>query len=525
MISGELAQHRGWKQLACGAAVLAVLAARTPHLWSAGEFVAEDGWEFFARAWNLPWHESLVTPSAGYLQVLPRLVAEAWSWLPVTAQPQAFAAAGLLACAAILSSFYLPAFRVLLPSDAARLGVVALLTQAPNSSNLGLVLGLHWYVAFLLPLALLVPSPATTWARVAACAGIALAVLSSPSTYVLAPFAGLWLWRGRSEERLRLFVYLTTLAAAVAVAVFARATLAERTGDFSAADALVGLGHAVLRGWIGRSLLGARPVAWLGEHAPWVLDGFGLTVAATLAAWLWRQRAQAAARQAAVLLGSAVLMIALSLARTAYVARQAALPLPEHDRYLTAPTLLLYVTLALVIGLLAGRPRRAALAGAWAVGVLLLVSLPANLHWSRPAERFHLRDAAPAIERLAADFARDGRPASLYVPADIPYWGPVLEVGGGEVVPPERGLAAAVRAQRGSDGRWQSWLGRWAEPNAAGWLELAPVGRVRFAGLETGRVFLRDEQGRLLFTSPLLHPRFWRLDGAQWTLLEPAPGS
>jgi hypothetical protein len=148
----SLAVHRPWKQALCAAAVLFLCLTRVPHLWSAGEFVAEDYSVFFAAAWTHDFPRSLFQPYAGYFHLLPRLLAELWSVLPLIWQPFAYAASGLAINAIILSAFYLPCFRPVLPSDAARLVIVALLAFAPNAENLGLLLGLHWYLAFLLVL-------------------------------------------------------------------------------------------------------------------------------------------------------------------------------------------------------------------------------------------------------------------------------------------------------------------------------------------------------------------------------------
>ena len=519
-----MAAHRGWKQALLTAVVFAVLAARVPNLWLAGEFVAEDGWSFFATAWNHPFPGSLVIPSGGYLQVLPRLLAELWSSLPLPQQPYACAFGGLALNSGLLALFYLPAFRHLLASDLARLGVVALLAVAPNASNLGLPLGLHWYLAFGLTLCLLAPGPATLGGNLAWAAFAILCATSSPSTFVLAPIV-LWLWwRDRKPaDGFRFVTVLLALLTAAVIAVAARPLELGKTGGFQPLDLAASIPPLVLRGWLTTALLGPPLTAWLAAHATWLADVFGATLLITLGTWLWRQRAHPAARTVAVLLSAGLMMALLSLTRTAYVAHLASSPLPEHDRYLTAPTLLLYVALAVIAASLGARARRLALGGFAVTGVLLAMALPVATHWSRPVERYRLRDAVPAIEAMVAQYARDSQPASLYIPADIPYWGPVLEVGGGRFVSAAAGPVAALEAQRQPDGNYRSWTGQFTLTPESGWLNHELIGRVQFTGLEQGRAFFRDPGGRIIFTSPLLHPCFWALKDYQWTLLEPPP--
>lgn len=520
------AEHRPWKQWLCGAFVLLVLLARVPHLWLEGEFVAEDGWVFFADAWNLPWLDALTKPYAGYQHLVPRLVAALWSGCPIVWQPYAYAFTGLVINAAILSSFYLPAFRGVVASDSSRLAIVLLLACAPNAECLGLILGLHWYLAFALTLLLIAQIPSGHAARIALLWLTFLAVWSSPSVLAIAPFAWLAWQRGRGRaERMQHAVLLGLLLVSGVLAMWQSTVAPERTGDFHAMDIVWALDRLVLRGWLGVGLLGPKIAGMLAATHAWVLDLFGAMILAGVAGLLWKTRKETTTRQVSVLLGAGLLMLLLSLTRTAYLAEMAGLTLPRHVRYLTAPTLLLYTS----IGILASQtrpginPRR--IASALTILVMLLVySLPGQLHWSRSHQWFHLRDSLPAIERLKSGYARDRQPASLYIPADVPYWGPVLEVGGGHLVAPESGLVRAINATPRPDGHFDSWLGGFVATSPDRWIVHDAWGRLEFRGVEKGRVFFRDSAGRLLFTSELLYPRAWVLDGAQWTLLQPAQG-
>ena len=46
-------------------------------------------------------------------------------------------------------------------------------------------------------------------------------------------------------------------------------------------------------------------------------------------------------------------------------------------------------------------------------------------------------------------------------------------------------------------------------------------GRLTFTGTELGRVWFVDMKGRQLFTSPLLYPRAWLIDGLKMDLISP----
>ncbi len=77
-----IAAYRIWKHALLWLGVLLLLMARVPLLWSSGEFVSEDGWVFFAGAFNALWFESIITPFAGYFRFDARLIAEVVSVLP-----------------------------------------------------------------------------------------------------------------------------------------------------------------------------------------------------------------------------------------------------------------------------------------------------------------------------------------------------------------------------------------------------------------------------------------------------------
>ncbi len=132
-----IAAYRFWKHVLLWGGVLLLLMARLPLLWSTGEFISEDGWVFFAGAFNAPWYDSLVTPFAGYFRIEARLFAEIFSGFPMVWQPYIFAMGGLAINAVILALVYAPGFRRVLREDGHRGLIVLPLALAPNAENLG----------------------------------------------------------------------------------------------------------------------------------------------------------------------------------------------------------------------------------------------------------------------------------------------------------------------------------------------------------------------------------------------------
>lgn len=514
--------YRFWKHVLLWLGVFLVLAARVPLLWQTGEFVSEDGWVFFAGAFNAPWVESILTPFAGYFRVEARLVAELCSVLPWAWQPHAYAGAGLGLNAVIISLFYLPGFRHLVASDARRMGIVLLLALAPNAENLGLLTGLHWYLSFALILMLIIEPPTGRAGRIGLVLASSLCVWSSPSALVLLPFFALrWLKvTDPFMKRWSAAVVVQLALCALAVLVF-RGTEGTRSGDFDRGIIYFAAEHLLVRGWFAVGLWGRGLSEAMANLSPWLVDGLGGVTIMALAGLFWRTR-HGREVGPVLLVVAAGLMTVFSLTRTLYIGELAELDLPRHVRYLTAPTLILILATWIALGRI--WPKRWArawwgLAGGHAV--VLIFGLSAESHWARPAGEFRLSQQVEAIAEFERDFVETGRAGSLYLPADVPYWGPVLESAGGELHRPEEGLLLALGLPADSAGWTDSWLGRFRVLEGNKRIEHERWGRLTYTGTELGRVWFLDTAGRQLFTSPLLYPRAWLVDGLDLTLIQP----
>ncbi|GAB5560694.1 MAG: hypothetical protein SynsKO_23410 [Synoicihabitans sp.] len=515
-----LAAYRFWKHALLWGGVLLILMARVPLLWQSGEFVSEDGWVFFAGAFNAPWYESLFVPFAGYFRLEARILAEVLSVLPWGAQPYAYALVGLALNALVLSLFYLPGFRHLIAADGRRMAVVGLLALAPNSENLGLLTGMHWYLGFALTLMLVMSPPSYPKGRIALVLGSSICVWSSPSALVLLPFFACRAIKVADPflKRWSAAVVLQLVLVAVAVLVF-RGTEGTRSSAFQSGVIIEALENLVFRGWSAVGVWGRGPMEHLVAWSPLTVDLLGVVTLFGLAVLMWRTR-EAREFGPTLLMIAAGFMTVLSLTRTLYLAELAELDLPRHVRYLTAPTLILisvgWIALARAI------PDRSpriwwALVGAHAV--VLALGLSGEKHWARPAGEFRWRDQIVAIQDFHEDFVQIHRPGSLYLPSDVPYWGPVLESAGGVLHRPEEGLLRALDLPAESTGWVDSWLGRFRILEGNEQLEHASWGRLTYTGTEKGRVWFVDSKDRQIFTSPLLYPKAWLVDGLDIQLI------
>ena len=186
-----------------------ILFSRRPDAFTNPQFWAEDGAVWYANAYNFGWWKVLLVPSAGYIQILPRLCAAA-----ALAFPLAYAPALCNAAAIVLEG--LPAIFLLtrrfdfvaaLPT---RAYLAFLYLVLPNSSELHAnITCAQWHLAVLLFLILIAEVPQNGIWRCFDMSAAALCTLSGPFAIFLAPLAlALW-WKTRHAWRALLAVVLT----------------------------------------------------------------------------------------------------------------------------------------------------------------------------------------------------------------------------------------------------------------------------------------------------------------------------
>lgn len=179
---------------------------------------AEDGPVFLTAAETRPLSSAILEPYAGYIHVVPRLLAEVVTWFPA---PWWALLVAVLACAVRTAiaclTYYATAGHI--PGRAARgaLAVVVVTLPLASVEMLGNLANLHWYLTYGAVVAAFW-SPTTRGGRVAQTSTIAAAALSNPLALGVAPVVLVrWVVRRSLAEG----VLLASTVVAGAVQLFA----------------------------------------------------------------------------------------------------------------------------------------------------------------------------------------------------------------------------------------------------------------------------------------------------------------
>lgn len=206
--------------------VLFALVARRPDVLAHPQLWAEDGNVFFGDVTAFGPIATLLRPYAGYVLLVPRLIADAGSALPLDAVPRFYVLISFLVAGGCCSLFALETFRFAIRSDRMRACVCLVLALAPNSSELiGNIANLQWYLALAVFLILAIPKCRTAaWSRstqAAVATALFASVASAPVCLLALPFA-----LGRARDRSsagRAMAAAFALASILQVWTFARA--------------------------------------------------------------------------------------------------------------------------------------------------------------------------------------------------------------------------------------------------------------------------------------------------------------
>ncbi len=294
-------------------------------------FFAEDGQVFLSQAYNRGF-AAFVEPYAGYLHVIPRVIAAVLEPFPVTAAPVLYCVAALVVHVAMLTPALSARLEWIIPGQMLRAVLFALLCLMPPMWEvLGNIANLVFVGGISLLLLVLSDDPRSRGGRVGEVVAVAALGLSGPLIVLFVPWF-VWRW-WRTRSRHSLVVAGVAVAAALAQGViFLFSDRQESGGDLS--------------------YLAVTWVQRVGES--WLFGD------AYLPAWLWR----VAPVVASVWCIGAVVITVVVLRRTAIalwllhftllaapVLAYGYMPPPINDqRHFVVPTAIVIVLLVAVIG-------------------------------------------------------------------------------------------------------------------------------------------------------------------------------
>jgi hypothetical protein len=158
----------------------ALLILRRPDAVFNAQFWAEDGYTWYAQAYNLGALRALMLPLDGYVQMFPRLVAAVALWVPLVHVPLVFNLVALTIEA--LPALFLVSSRMrnlgLLPL---RCGLALLYLSVPESSEVHAILtDSQSQLAVLTCLILIAEAPRSRWGKIFDVAVLVLCGLTTP---------------------------------------------------------------------------------------------------------------------------------------------------------------------------------------------------------------------------------------------------------------------------------------------------------------------------------------------------------
>ncbi len=197
-----LAQQEGigflWQAAVFLAALIAIF-SRLPGAFLHPQFFAEDGWVWYQQAYNLGWLRSLGIAQAGYLQTLPRLVADVTLLFPMPWAPLIMNLSGAviqaLPVTALLSHRCTPWGP--LP---VRILMAALYIAIPDAPEIHIVLtNAMWHFAVLQALLAFSVPPLSLRGRVMDLLVFAIGGISGPFCILLLPCVVAYWWLRRQR--------------------------------------------------------------------------------------------------------------------------------------------------------------------------------------------------------------------------------------------------------------------------------------------------------------------------------------
>lgn len=353
-----------------------LLAARWPSMLLAPQFIFEDGRIFFAQAYNLGIVDAITQLYAGYWHLIPRLIAEAGSFLPVAAAPLFYHLAALVISGLAMAWFYLPHFRHLVANDWLRLAFVVLMVSMPDPDGLMFIAYVQWYVAVWAVLLVVMTPPRSVWLQWVLAIVYLLALGTAPVLLILTPLWIIRLFCARSvQQRLWLgMIAAGSLFIGLLILSVPRVAGVQRADPWLlAVDFIRGVSYKIFAAPLLGKTLSNAVIAYSGWS---IVIGFALAAGLGLLLMVVRSPAWP---QMTILIYIGVAATFLYLDRAEfynYLFANAVDGVAGSTRYFLIGIMVLYLLLAILADRLLRQRRRTGFWLAAGVGLLLLLYLP-----------------------------------------------------------------------------------------------------------------------------------------------------
>jgi hypothetical protein len=355
--------------------------ARSPGALLHPQLFAEDGADWFAGAYNYGWFVPLSHAHAGYLQTLPRLVADVGLLVPLTRVPLLFALVALVV--QVLPAVLVASrrFGTVVPDLRVRLLLAVVYLLVPNSSEVNInVTNAQWHLAVLAVLIVLAAPAGIGW-RVFDVVVLVIFGLTGPFVVCLLPVAALWYWQRR--QRWTLVLGVVTVVTSIIQGI----TLVTSTRGH---EGPLGMSAGVLARILGTRIVGDTVLgsAVTSSHAylahltgySWLLTVAGVAVVVA-AVWWGPLELKLFNLYAALVLGASLASPVASLTKPQWPH----LAIAVGVRYWFLPTLALLVDLVWLAAQLRPGRRVAAAVAAVAVAVVVVTAgLAVRTDFSEP---------------------------------------------------------------------------------------------------------------------------------------------
>jgi hypothetical protein len=511
--ANQLFEYSLKKHLVLVVALVVILFAKNAPLFLAGQFVAEDSFYFYATAYNKPFLESITTPYAGYLHVMPMILAEALWTVPFKFLPWINHLVALSTCSALLSWLYSPLCRKLIQADRLRMICVLFLALTPLQPNLGMLLGLHWYLSYFLGIFLLSDLPKGRIAILISSCFVVLAAWSAPASIILIPIA-LYKWWSERTARSR-YIPLCFAAASIAYAlaiIFVFKPAGTQPGSAPLIDIIRGSWKMLHEGILFQCVLGVK----LSAILPKILAiSFKAISATCLIALLWISRKKRSYGYVITLLLIGFAMLVMTMTREFQSKSLLQSTGLTAERYLTTPTFYIWTALFIILSQYwsqiqkARTPIRLVL-GSIAIGLLCLwIHGAPDLHGKTPLEQaFPHQEKVDLLEAYEQRYQSGGQPETLALPGWIPMHCMILEVGGGRYCETPSELTCIFGddlKEIGIDHYKVDWFGEFQQLNEY-WVDHEAWGEITIFSYEGGHYWFSDIYGQKYLSGPAIYP-------------------